>query len=75
MSEDKDSPEFILGIALAAWANPPRWHTLRLDSEGLESDCTREEAEQRFTEFLSEVCANWGLVVVSLSVLKEMERE
>lgn len=50
-------PNETLGRAFAAWANMPRWW-------GINPDCSRDEAEARFTKFIEEVCANWGLEVV-----------
>ena len=60
-----DEPNLILGRALAAWSNPPKWDR---------GDCTREDAEVLFAEFISDVCRNWGLTIVRLGVLEEADK-
>ena len=68
MNEQQEQPPLILGKACAALGNPPIWH-------GVNANCGRESAEYQWAAFIEEVCANHGLVMVSVGVLEEMEAE
>ncbi len=63
---DNKEPSAILGDALAAWGNPPQW----AGAVGAR-DCTREQTEEQFREFVELVCANHGLAIVRIGVLEE----
>ncbi len=62
----EDEPVFILGRALAAWVNPPKWYPLN-------RECSREEAQKQFTEFVADVCRNWDLVIAKMPSMEEVK--
>ena len=53
---DPDYPYLLIGRALHHGGILPRWHAP-------DTNCTRDEAEAKFTSFICHICENWGLEI------------
>jgi hypothetical protein len=62
---DSVEPSYILGCAMSAWANPPRWNT----------EEEREAAAKQWQEFVEVVCKYHSLAIVHVGVLEEIHED